>query len=95
MFATKCTDAPRGWHRGTYLINYSMSERCIHAQREQLLKTNSFLPNIRSNLSRQNFFYVGPGWWNALDPAIKQLGTYAGFKRHVGKMEHNDINVDI
>ena len=53
------------------------------------------VPNIHIELSRQNFFFVGPGWCNVLDSTIKQLDTYASFKQHVGKMEHNDINVDI
>ena len=68
----------------------------VHSRSMRAITENHLvIPDVRSNLSRQNFFFIGPGWWNGLDGSIKQLNTYASFKWQVGKLARHDIPVDI
>ena len=47
------------------------------------------------NISRQNVFYIGPGWWNQLHEYIKDINTYASFKRQVGKLSRDELPAGI
>ncbi len=78
------------------LCNKINTVRDIHQRVTRAVTGNHLVvPGARLNISRQNFFYIGPGWWNQLDERIEHLNTYASFKRQVGKLDRNNLPADI
>ena len=62
-------------------LNYVSSEHnmCSRAEVDQ----NFRIVKCRLELSKKNFFSIGPKFWNPLDTDIKQSNTYDNFKHNL------------
>ena len=90
MYAIKCIAVQLALHLQN--CEKLRSVRQVHDRPTRAVTGNHLVvPDARLSITRQKFFYIGPGWWNQLDDRVKQLETYASFKRQVGRLERHDL----